>query len=71
MNKVRPDGVKFDENVVTSNLDTMAKASYDEPSAAITPVVKFDADSTSTITYITENSSLNYNPSSIATVKSS
>ena len=37
----------------------------------IKPVVKYDADSKSTITYVTEASSLLRNPSSINTVASS
>ena len=35
------------------------------------PVVKFDADSASAVTYMTETSSLMHNPSTINTVASS
>ena len=65
--KVRPEGVKDEETA--ANIETKTKEAPE--TNTIKPVVKFDADSKSAITYITENSSLNHNPSTIDTVKSS
>jgi len=62
--KVRPEAaeVKFEE---------IKSTRFESEEDIIMPVVKFDADSASAITYMTENSNLNYNPSSVNTVNSS
>ena len=64
MEKVRPEAaeVKFEE---------IKSTRFESEEDIIMPVVKFDADSASAITYMTENSNLNYNPSSVNTVNSS
>ena len=61
---MRPEAaeVKFEE---------IKSTRFESEEDIIMPVVKFDADSASAITYMTENSNLNYNPSSVNTVNSS